>query len=210
MNNSNLNQQRLFILIAASLGILSVFLPWSSTSVGSNFMEIGELGSQSTNGFSSTWGMLTFLVFAVSIVISITGNKTELLERKLWSIVIAAGGAALLFTVIAMFNKPSIKHPVMDISTSIGTGAWISLIASAGIIASAWYFKKPEDSLADGFESLKNEITSRTSAVAPVNSGVSKEINTMEEIEKLFQMKEKGIITEEDFKTMKQKLMNSN
>lgn len=210
MNNSNLNQQRLFIIIAASLGVISIFLPWSTINVGKTMgMDMGGFGNQSTNGFSSTFGVLIFLCFAATIVISILGNKTELLEKKLWLLVIAAGGVAFLSTVIAMINKPNVKVPILDVETDLGAGVWIALIASAGIIGAAWYFKKPEDSLADGFESLKKEITSRASLAAPVNNGVPKEINSMEEIEKLFQMKEKGIITDEDFKTMKQKLMSS-
>lgn len=212
MNNSNLNQQRLFIIIAASLGILSVFLPWSEINIGKTMgIDMGGFGGQSANGFSSLWGMLTFLCFAACIVISVIGNKTELLERKPWSLIIASGGAAFLFTVISILLKPNVNHPVMNIESSVGMGVWMSLIAAAGIVGVSWHFKKPEDSLADGFDTLKKEIVAKVSSAsfASGNNNVPKENNTMEEIEKLFQMKEKGIITEEDFKIMKQKLMSS-
>lgn len=53
---------------------------------------------------------------------------------------------------------------------------------------------------------MGNNSDIRTELAAKNNS--SKEVNSLEEIEKLFQMKEKGIITEEDFKMMKDKLLN--
>ena len=102
MNNSNLIQQRLFILIAASLGILSVFLPWSEINIGKTMgIDMGGFGGQSANGFSSLWGMLTFLCFAACIVISVIGNKIELLERKPWSLLLPE--EQLFFLLLSRF-----------------------------------------------------------------------------------------------------------
>ncbi len=50
---------------------------------------------------------------------------------------------------------------------------------------------------------IKGELSTR-------NNSVPKGNNPMEEIEKLFQMKEKGIISEEDYKTMKEKIIKNN
>ena len=82
-----------------------------------------------------------------------------------------------------------------------GIGIWIALLASLGIVASAWLFKKPGDSLQAGFESLKKSM--------PVSTNQpSKPANTskVDELEKLINLKNEGKISEEEYEQMKAKL----
>jgi hypothetical protein len=61
MNFQTMNKQRKFVLIAAGVGIISMFLPWVSVSV---------LGfSQTVNGMHDK-GILVFLCFSASVIIA--------------------------------------------------------------------------------------------------------------------------------------------
>jgi len=67
MNFQTMNKQRKFVLIAAAVGIISMFLPWIS------FFGF------SINGMHGS-GIVVFLCFAVSGIISLLGDQTKNLE----------------------------------------------------------------------------------------------------------------------------------
>ena len=146
---------------------------------------------------------MTFICYIACIALALFGNQSEPLPKQNLFLELAAGGGAFLLSTITLFSL--LSHIVMN----PGIGVIISFFVSAGILAAAWFLKRPGDSLEEGFNALKNGITSKTTISTSESNNVSAEKNSLEEIEKLFQMKEKGIITEEDFKMMKQKLMNS-
>ena len=85
MNFQTMNKQRKFVLIAAAIGVISMFLPWISVSV---------LGySQSVNGMHDK-GILVFLCFAASGIIAYLGDQTKNLDKTMWTVTLLAGAIA--------------------------------------------------------------------------------------------------------------------
>ena len=191
MNFQTMSRQRKFIMIAAAAGIISVFLPWVTVSI------FGE--SQSTNGFRS-YGIVVFLAFAATSIISLSGNQTKTLDQTMWIIAMSTGIIALLFAIIFLTNMSGGFGMVHG-----GFGIWIAITASAGIIISAWMFKNPGDSLQSGFESLKKSMPVNLNQKAGTN--VSNNTGKIAELEKLIDLKNKGKISEEEYQQLKSKLL---
>lgn len=194
MNFKSLNIQRKLILISAAAGIISVFLPWFSA---------GAFGfSVHVNGFHG-WGILAFFCFAAAIAISLSGKHTDALDKNFWFAAIVSGGLALLSIVITIFSSRTGSFGL--VSAGMSTGIWLSLAASAGIIAFAWKLKKPGQDLKTGFENFKHTIAA--SASTKTSSNVFAEGNRIAELERLSKLKENGSLTEEEFQQLKSKLL---
>lgn len=162
MNFQTMNKQRKFVLIAAAVGIVSMFLPW---------LTISLFGySQSQNGMHDR-GILVFICFLVSAAIAYMGDQTTNFDKNLWGIVLAAGAIALIAT-ISFYMKAS--NSIMG-SSVVGYGLYIAALASIGILISAYVFRSPTDNLKDSFNSMKKNIESKintepTSKTNPTNS----------------------------------------
>ena len=161
MNFQTLNRQRKFILIAALAGLIAMFLPWVTVSAGNllgglDGSENGPSMSVSENGMHGS-GIIVFLAFALAIALSLLNEQTRTLERTSWLCALAAGAVAMLFTVILLANTPT--GSVIIAKSSVGYGAWISLLASAGVLASAWLFRTPGYTLKGSFDQLKKDLT---------------------------------------------------
>jgi|SRR5690554_1291473 len=190
MNFQAMNIQRKLILIAAGAGVISVFLPWLTVSV------FGE--SNSINGFRGT-GIVVFLGFIGSGLISLIGNQTEKLDKTMWLAVLVTGALSFIFTLISFGNLSSGGDMGLGlIEAGYGIGIWISLFASAGVLASAWLNKNPDDNVAMSIDSLKQNIASVTPAA---------ETSKIAELEKLIEMKSQGKITEEEYQQLKSKII---
>ena len=186
MNFQTMSKQRKYILIAAAVGIISVFLPW---------ITIGAFGmSDSQNGFRS-YGIMVFIAFAVTIAISLMGDQTKTLDQSMWMIVLIAGAVAALFTIL-FFTNLNDAFGVVD----PGFGLWIALVASAGILGSAWLYKNRSDSLKSGFDSIKKSMPSG-------NSNTASDANRVSELERLIDLRNQGKISEEEYQQMKSKLL---
>ena len=83
MNFQTMNKQRKFILIAAAVGVVSMFLPWVSISL------FGY--TQSVNGMHDI-GILVFLCFLAAAAVAYLGDQTQNLERNRWGISLTEGG----------------------------------------------------------------------------------------------------------------------
>ena len=68
MNFQTMNKQRKFILIAAVVGIIGMFLPW----INVFFFSV--------NGMHS-WGILAFLSFIVAGAVALLGDQTKNLDK---------------------------------------------------------------------------------------------------------------------------------
>jgi len=86
---------------------------------------------------------------------------------------------------------------------SPGIGLWISLAASVGILAFAWIFKSPGDTLQNGFENLKKSMSLADSKEPKSTAGGSK----VDELERLIELKNQGKITDEEYQVMKSKIL---
>lgn len=188
MNFQTMSKQRKYILIAAAVGIIAVFLPWLTLSAFGT--------SESVNGFRS-YGIVVFIAFAVAAIISLMGDQTKTLDQTMWMIVLIAGAAGALFTII-FFSKLNSGFGMVD----PGFGIWISLIAAAGVLGSAWLYKNPADSLKSGFESLKKSMPTGSDSTMTTSNN-----SKISELERLIQLRNEGKISEEEYQQMKSKLM---
>jgi len=147
MNFQTMNKQRKFILIAAAIGIIAMFLPW---------VKITFFGlSNSVNGMHGS-GILVFLCFIGAGVIAFLGDQTKSLEKTFWFIALACGALASLIMVWNFIDA-------MDGAMSyLSIGFYLAVLASLGVLLSAYLFRSPTDSIKGGFDSLKKDIEEKS------------------------------------------------
>lgn len=141
MNFETMSKQRKMILIAAAVGIISMFLPWVS------------VFGYSVNGMHG-WGVLVFFCFVAAGVLAYMGDQTKNLSRTAWMATLIAGGIASLITVINFINA-------LDVLRAVGIGFYLSLAASLAVAAFTFMNRAPEDNLQNGFDSLRNSFNGR-------------------------------------------------
>jgi hypothetical protein len=147
MNFQTMNKQRKFVLIAAVVGVISMFLPWVSISL---------LGfTQSVNGMHGS-GILVFLCFAASGIVAYLGDQTKNLDKTMWLVTLIAGALATLIVI----------WYIIDVSGSafgsfLGFGIYIAALAAIGVLLSAYIFRSPTDSIKDGFSSIRKDIENK-------------------------------------------------
>ena len=201
MNFQSMHRQRKFILIAAALGIISVFLPWVTISI------FGV--TQSINGFRGS-GILAFVIFFIAGIIACVGNQAQPLEKNLWFLVMLCGAVVLAAIVIKLTSSSgSLDGGLGFADANIGIGVWFAIAASAGIVLFAWLFRNPADSLKSGFEGLKKSISIPATPFTTGTNGnaETRTQNKIAELEKLVRLKENGGINDEEFQQLKSKLM---
>ncbi|HEY8780193.1 MAG TPA: SHOCT domain-containing protein [Mucilaginibacter sp.] len=193
MDFATLNKQRKFTLIAAVVGVISIFLPWIAVS--------GFGVSISENGLHS-YGVMAFIGFIGAGVVAITSDQTKPLDKAMWFVELIAGAIALIFTLIFMTSLSGGESLV----GGYGIGIWISMLASIGVLASAWLLKSPEDNLQDSFEILKTKVTNAAGSNA---SGTSSTTGTskVDDLERLIKLREEGKISEEEYTALKAKIL---
>ena len=202
MNFQTMNKQRKLILVAAALGVVSIFLPWFSA---------GAFGfSVHVNGFHG-WGILAFICFLGTAIISIAGDQNLALDKGMWFATILCGSLALLSVIITLISSGSESADFGFASAGVGFGIWISLLASIAIMLCAWMFRNPAHDLKSGFESMKNSVSATASSFSnnvntpSASSAISS--NKIAELERLSKLKENGSITDEEFQQLKSKLL---
>lgn len=146
MNFQTMNKQRKFILIAAALGAIAMFLPWVS------FSAFGF--SSSVNGMHGV-GILVFLCFIGAGVVAFLGDQTKSLDKTFWFVALACGGIATLIMVINFLRA-------LDNISYISIGYYLATAAAIAVLASAYMFRSPGDSIKGGFDSLKSDIEKKT------------------------------------------------
>jgi len=100
MENLKFHKQKLYALIIAAVGFISVFLPWWKVSFG-----FGGFGSYSQNGFRDL-GIITFLGFVgAGVVIFAMGDKTKPFEGQVKMIAAACFAGAGLFALIQLLRQ---------------------------------------------------------------------------------------------------------
>jgi hypothetical protein len=201
MNFQTMNRQRKLILIAAAIGIISVFLPWITISMfGMN---------QNINGFHG-WGILAFLAFVVTGVVALVGNQTSALDKGLWFLAIACGAVALLSVIIAIASSSGSPDGGLGlVDAGIGVGTYMAIATSLAIVIIAWIFRSTADNLKSGFEGLKKSISIPATSFSGTNTHTttSSPTNKIVELERLSKLKENGNITEDEFQQLKSKLI---
>jgi len=148
MNFQTMNKQRKFVLIAAAVGLISCFLPWITIS-------FGGFGGGSVNGMHS-WGILSMLAFIGAGVSAFLGDQTKSMASTFWFVALACGALAVLGVLVYFINIPT------GFGVSYGFGIFIGAAAAIGVLASAYMFRSPGDSIKGGFDSLKGDIEKKT------------------------------------------------
>jgi hypothetical protein len=190
MNFQAMSKQRKFLLITAAAGVISIFLPWHVA--GGIFEGI------SVNGFHGL-GILAFFLFAGTGVMAFLGDQTKPLDKTMWLLTLAAGALALLCVVVRLSGAGDAFGILKP-----GFGLWIALLVSIGIVAFAWLYKNPGDTLQNAFDGLKGNISS---ASTPATPAAPKTNSKIDELEKLIELKNTGKITDEEYQAMKGKII---
>ncbi len=152
MNFQTMNKQRKFILIAAVVGIISMFLPW----VRISFFGI----STSANGMHGS-GILVFLCFIGAGVVAFLGDQTKNLDKTFWFIALACGALASL---IMVWNLIDVMGGGMSF---LSIGFYLAVLAAVAVLLAAYIYRNPSDSIKSGFDSLKHDIEEKTKTDSP-------------------------------------------
>lgn len=159
MDFQTMNKQRKYVLIAALAGVVGMFLPWYTFSV------FGASGS--INGMHGN-GILVFICFAVAGVMAYLGDQTKTLPSTSWIVTLICGALAVL---IVGWNI--IKSSDYGLGSSMSFGIYLAAAAAIGVVAAAFMFRAPTDTIKGGFDSFKKDIDSKinTGGSNPNNSG---------------------------------------
>ncbi|MBS1511120.1 MAG: hypothetical protein JST86_09780 [Bacteroidetes bacterium] len=144
-----MNKQRKFILIAAAVGIIGMFLPWI------NLFII------SYNGMHD-WGILAFFSFLGAIGVSLIGDQTKNLEKTYWFIALICGALASLIILWTLLK--AMGNGGMSI---LSAGIYIAAIGAVGTLLAAYMYRNPSDTIKGGFDSLKHDIEEKTKNTNP-------------------------------------------
>lgn len=129
------------ILIAAAVGVISMFLPWVS------------VFGFSVNGLHG-WGILVFLCFLAAGIIAFMGDQTTNLSKTNWMVALIAGGIAALIMVLNFLTS-------LDTLSLLSFGFYGALLASIAVVAFTFMFRSATDSLQSGYDSLRNSFNTR-------------------------------------------------
>jgi hypothetical protein len=138
MSHSSYHRQRIYTLIAGSVGIISLFLPWFTVSASA----FGYNQSKSTNGFEDN-GSLVFIAFIASIVACFIGDKTRQFVQTSWYVAIASGGVALIAVIMISARASNRTANFGFVRAELGVGYILAVAAAIAIISLAWFYKKP-------------------------------------------------------------------
>ena len=144
MNFQTMSKQRKFVLIAALAGVVGMFLPWYSIAV------FGASGS--INGMHGN-GILVFICFAVAGVMAYMGDQTKNLPSTSWIVTLICGALAV---IIVGWNI--MKSGEYGLASSMSFGIYLAAIAAVGVVAAAFLFRSPTDTIKGGFDSFKKDI----------------------------------------------------
>lgn len=125
-----MHKQRLGMLIAAAVGMLGTFLPWAT---------IPFFGSISgTQGD----GWFTLVAFLVALIMTLVGNKNEVLTGAKLYIGMAFAAIGSIIGVYEIFNISGAVSGQAGKMVSIGFGLYVIIIAGLVYIGLGFILKK--------------------------------------------------------------------
>lgn len=137
-----MHKQRLFVVIAAAVGVISAFLPWARVSM------FGY--SASVNGIDGGDGWLSIGLFGAAIGIALaTGDKSKVLEGTMKKAVAGIGAGAAAFMLIELLRIG------FDFASF---GVYLSLLAGVGVMAIPFVIKGDGGFEMPTKDSIKNEL----------------------------------------------------
>ena len=121
----NFHKQKLYALILAGVGLISLLLPW---------LTFG--GFTIRNGFSS-WGILSLLGIGGVVLASFMGDKTKPYDETFKKLALASFGAIALGGLLTFFTKGSAGgRGMFAISANVGFGVWLAIFV--GLAGLGW------------------------------------------------------------------------
>jgi hypothetical protein len=144
MDFQTMSKQRKFVLIAALAGVIGMFLPWYRFSI------FGV--SSSINGMHNN-GIIVFICFVVAGVMAYLGDQTKTLSPTSWIVTLICGALAVL---IVGWNM--VKSGDYGLGSGMSFGIYLAALAAVGVVAAAFMFRAPGDTLKGGFDSFKKDI----------------------------------------------------
>lgn len=144
-----MHKQRLFILIAAGVGIVGLLLTWFS-------IDMGFL-SYSQNGFSSGWtgwGTLAGIGGAAGLVFKAEDKNAEL-DAQSKKMVAGAGAAALVLPLLAIIF---VKMQTGGEFVNIGLGIFVCMLSGLGIAALPFAIKGDGEFEMPNKETIKADL----------------------------------------------------
>lgn len=137
-----MHKQRLFILIAGAVGILSAFLPWA---------KISLFGfSTSASGIEGGDGWLSLALFAAAAGLAFTsGDKAAVLEGSMKKAVGGIGAGVSAFMLIELLR----------IGFSYASyGVYLSILAGVAVMAMPFVIKGDGNFQMPTKDSIKDEL----------------------------------------------------
>ncbi len=140
----SLHRQRLFLVVASSLGMLSTFLPWVHVPM------IGAVSGASGDGW------LTLPLFLPAIVLSLRGQKHIPLVGGLRLGAVIPSAIAGLMGVIKIVRLNTLQNSgaennvfaeMMISSVRVGVGLYLLVAAALAIGVAAWLLATPTETL---------------------------------------------------------------
>ncbi len=99
MNFQTMNKQRKFVLIAAAVGVISMFLPWFLS-----LFRFWAMTNRSENGLHGN-GIFVFLCFIACGVIAYLGDQTKNLDKTMWAIALSCGSYSIVMYYWILFQQ---------------------------------------------------------------------------------------------------------
>lgn len=152
-----MNKQKLFMIVASSAGLVSVFLPWKKA--------VLLVLDMSVNGLQYLEGILVLTMFGGVLALCLMGSQKAKFTNMYK---IAIGTAGILAAVVAVSKMMSLRSEFGKITdftelaqvpdnaianmakVSIGSGLYLCIVAGIALAAIAMFVKTPaEFSVAD-------------------------------------------------------------
>jgi hypothetical protein len=160
-----MHKQRLAVVIAAGLGVISTFLPWGSYSA--NLGIFGGFQTYSYSGITTLVGILAFLLCGGAIALAFIGDREKAIDADKVKFVAIAGAAVFLFSLLHLLLNMggSSELDITGLSkSSISFGVFITIIAGLATVAVPFVVKDSgeismptKDSIKDEFNNMKED-----------------------------------------------------
>ncbi len=150
-----MNKQRIIVLVASGIGLLSCLMTWATASI--------SVVNISMSGVKSGWGgKIAFLGFALAIVFALLGDRNQPIEKDKKKFVMIAGIIAFLITLLSMLGMSFGEGSQY---VTLGIGIYLSLLAGIVVTAIPFVVKDSgdfhvptKDELVDDLKEMKEDI----------------------------------------------------
>ena len=127
-----MSKQRMFVIAAAAVGIISLFLPFASVTM------LGITSSFSTIG-TGALGYLLMVMFAVSLLLALLGKPSTSLKMGSIIGIIICAAIALLFLLMNAASAGDAGGDAVEVS--LGIGFWLAMLVCVAMPVLAFVFK---------------------------------------------------------------------